>query len=300
MSQFTRGLDVAEPVPAAAATPAGSVIRGAMDEEAVRAAVAREAARARRLRVGAQRRRARVVWFFRALLAVPFVFMAPGVLTAVAGRPGAVADVSASTADVLGTSAMIAFFVMLAVTPVHTMTGWRWHLVLRRDYGIAMFAIAATDLVLAALTTGDTFSGGFMSRVAGRALLVAGTTAVMLTVPLVVTANRRAQRWLGPHWKRLHRLTYVVWALILFHLFLLFGMRAFFVDAVVVSAPLVVLRVPRVRRWWNTARRTGAHRIARASTGALLTIVFLLGFVPFVRELVHVGTAAFVLHPILD
>jgi len=240
------------------------------------------------------------VWFLRALLVVPFVFMAPGIVTAIAGRPGAVANVSASTADVLGTSAVIAFFVMLAVTPIHTMTGWRWHLVLRRDYGIAMFAIAATDLVLAALTTGDTFSGGFMSRVAGRALLVAGTLAVILTAPLVATANRRAQRWLGPHWKRLHRLTYVVWALIVFHLFLLFGVRSFFIDALVVSAPLVVLRVPAVRRWWNTARRTGRHRVVRASAAGVLTLVFLLGFVPFVRELVHVGTAAFVLHPILD
>jgi sulfoxide reductase heme-binding subunit YedZ len=299
MSQFTRGIDTAEPF--GETTASGSAIRGGMDEQAVRAAVVREASRARRRSSSLRSNpHTRGVWFFRALLAAPFVFMAPGILTAIAGRSGAVANVSASTADVLGTSAAIAFFVMLAVTPIHTITGWRWHLVLRRDYGIAMFAIAATDLELAALTPGDTFSGGFMSRGAGRALLVAGTTAVMLTVPLVATANRRAQRWLGPHWKRLHRLTYVVWALILFHLFLLFGMRSFFIDAVVVSWPLVVLRVPLVRRWWSTARRSGAHRVARASAAAVLTVVFLLGFVPFVSELVHVGTAAFVLHPILD
>ena len=32
---------------------------------------------------------------------------------------------------------------MLAVTPIQTVTGWHWHVVLRRDFGIAMCVIAA-------------------------------------------------------------------------------------------------------------------------------------------------------------
>ena len=86
--------------------------------------------------------------------------MAPEIIALVLGRPGSVANVSASTADVLGTSSFLLFVMMLAVTPVHTMTGWRWHLILRRDYGVAMFFTAGTDLTLAALTTGDTFREG--------------------------------------------------------------------------------------------------------------------------------------------
>ena len=100
------------------------------------------------------------VWCFRGLLLIPFGFMAPEIISLVLGRPGSVANVSASTADVLGTSSFLLFVMMLSVTPIHTMTGWRWHLILRRDYGVAMFFTAGTDLTLAALTTGDTFPGG--------------------------------------------------------------------------------------------------------------------------------------------
>ena len=73
------------------------------------------------------------VWFFRALLLIPFVLMGPEIVSLVLGRPGAAANVSASVADVLGTSTFLIFITMLAVTPVHTITGWRWHVILRRD-----------------------------------------------------------------------------------------------------------------------------------------------------------------------
>src|SRR4051812_45078480 len=213
-------------------------------------------------------KRSPAVWGFRVLLLAPFVLMGPEILAALLGRPGSVANLSESTADVLGTSAFLLFITMLTVTPLHTFTGWRWHLVLRRDCGIAMFAVAALDLVLAATTTGRTFPGGFFARVVGHTFLAAGTLAVLLVVPLAITANRRAQRWLGPHWKWLHRLTYFAWGAILLHLLLLFGLRSFFLDAAVMSLPLAVLRVPRVRRWPVSSRRTGRHVLARHAAAA--------------------------------
>src|SRR5207302_10214690 len=97
--------------------------------------------------------------------------------------------------------------------------------------------------ILAAITTGDTFPGGLPNRVAGHSFLVVGLLAILLLVPLVLTANRRAQRLLGGEWKRLHRLTYAVWVLVLLHLLLLFGVGGIFLDAVAVSAPLALLRV---------------------------------------------------------
>jgi sulfoxide reductase heme-binding subunit YedZ len=238
-------------------------------------------------------RRPVAVWCVRALLAVPFVLMTPEIVSGVRGRPGSVANLSASTAGVLGTSSFLVFALMLAVTPVRTMTGWRWHLVLRRDLGIGMFVVSALDLVQAALTTGDTGEGGLLTRVAGRSALLAGTFATILLVPLVVTANRRAQRRLGPYWRWLHRSTYVVWAAIVLHLFLLFGSGGPFVDAVIVSAPLVVLRIPAVRRWWTSARRSGRHRVARIAAATLLVMVFVRGVAPFVIDLAADGAAAF-------
>src|SRR3954447_8058027 len=197
---------------------------------------------------GRTRLQSAVIWSFRALLLVPFVLMGPEIIAGVLRRPDAATNLSQSVADVLGTSTFLIFVMMLTVTPIQTVTGWRWHVVLRRDYGVAMFLVAAVDLVIAALTTGDTFSGGLFARVAGRSFLFVGTLSTLLVLPMAVTANKRAKRWLGRHWKRLHRLTYVVWVTILLHLLLLFGLQPVFIDAVLVSIPLFVLRLPPVRR----------------------------------------------------
>lgn len=238
------------------------------------------------------------LWALRALVVVPLVLMGPELVSLIAGRPGAVANVSQSTADILGTSSMLLMVLMLTVTPIQTMTGWTWHLALRRDYGVAMFLSAALDLILAALTTGDTFSGGVFGRIGGHSFLVVGTLAVLLLLPLVLTANRRAHRWLGSYWKRLHRLVYVIWFLVMVHLLLLFGFRGIFLQALVVSVPLVLLRLPPVRKWWSTARRTHQHRILRGVLALALVGTFAAGLRPIIAELSFKGQAAFVQKPV--
>lgn len=241
-----------------------------------------------------------VVWGCRCLLLVPFVLMAPEVLAAVAGRPESMAHLSSSEADVLGTSTFLIFVAMMAVTPVVTVTGWRWHVVLRRDFGIGMFAVAVTDLVLAAISTGDTFQGGVLDRLGGHSFLLAGSISTALLAPLALTANRRSQRWLGKHWRSVQRLTYVVWVTVLIHLLLLFGFRSFALDALLVSSVLLVLRLPAVRRWWVSSRRSHRHRTARALMAMTLLGVFVAGVTPFVQELASKGSAAFDERPVDD
>jgi sulfoxide reductase heme-binding subunit YedZ len=253
---------------------------------------ARRAVRARTATYGSV-----AVWFFRLLLLVPFVLMAPEILAAIRNRPDAVSHLSSSTANVLGTSAFLIFVLMLCVTPVHTVTGWRWHIVLRRDYGVAMFAVATTDLLLAATTTGDTFHGGLLNRIGGHTFLLAGLVSTLLLLPMALTANRRAQRWLGGSWKWVQRLTYVVWVTVLIHLLFLFGVTSIFIDAVAVSAPLLLLRVPVVRQWWKSARRDGRRRAARVAVGVVLLGVFAAGYLPLVQELAGKGAAAFTQNP---
>src|SRR4051812_19238911 len=231
-----------------------------------------------------------VVWSLRALLVVPIVLMTPELISLVLRRPDSFANVSESTADVLGTSSLLIFMAMLTVTPINIVTGWRWHLVLRRDFGVAMFFVAALDLILAAITTSSTFHGGFLTRVGGHAVLAAGTVSTLLLVPLVMTANQPAKRWLGRYWKWLHRLTYVVWVGVLLHLVLLFALRGFFLDALAISVPLVFLRLPSIRQRWVRARRAGRQRVTRAVVASVCLAVFAFGYVPFVRELARVGT----------
>jgi sulfoxide reductase heme-binding subunit YedZ len=238
-----------------------------------------------------------LLWLLRLPLVAPFVFMGPEFLSVALGRPGAVANVSNSAADVLGMSSLLFFLTMLTVTPLHTVTGWRWHRPLRRDYGIGMFVTATTDFICAATTTGDTFKGGLVSRIAGHTFLVAGTLSTFLLVPLALTASRRAQRWLGPHWKWLHRLVYVIWVTILLHLAFLFAFRTLFVDSLLVSFPLALLRIAPVRDRWVAARRARSRRIARWTGGFALLAVYGIGYVLLVRELVHAGLVAFGQHP---
>ncbi|HVC40903.1 MAG TPA: hypothetical protein VND54_02885 [Candidatus Saccharimonadales bacterium] len=240
------------------------------------------------------------VWFFRGLLVIPFAFMAPEIISLALGRPGSVANVSASTADVLGTSSFLLFVMMLAVTPVYTMTGWRWHLILRRDYGVAMFFTAGTDLTLAAITTGATFPGGPLGRIAGHTFLLFGTLSVFLLIPLTLTANRGAMHWLGGRWKSIQRLTYVLWVTILIHLAFLFGLSSFFLDALAVSAPLALLRVPVVRRRWRSARKARTNRLLRIGAALALIGLFSIGYSQLVHELAVKGTAAFVQRPPSD
>lgn len=237
------------------------------------------------------------VWALRLPLLAPLVFIAPEIVAAIGGRAHSAAHLSASVAEVMGNAAFIVFALMLAVTPLATLTDWRWHVVLRRDYGIAMFAIAMTDLVIAAIVTGDTFPGGFVTRVTGHSFLAAGTLATFLCVPLALTANRRSQRSLGRYWKPLHRLTYMVWAAILIHLLLLFGLRGPAIHAFQVSAPLLLLRLPPVRRWYVTSRRSGEARLSRAAVGVACAATFVVGLAPFIHSFAVSGEQAFLQQP---
>jgi hypothetical protein len=88
--------------------------------------------------------------------------------------------------------------------------------------------------------------------------------------------------------------------MILLHLLLLFGFRGFARDALIVSAPLVVLRVPALRRWWLSHRHARDRRVLRGAAALLLVSVFASGFMPFVRELSVKGGAAFVQNPVDD
>lgn len=169
------------------------------------------------------------------------------------------------SADLLGTAALFTLAASFEVTPLQTLTGWRWHVILRRDFGMWAAGFALIDLAIAGLTTPD----GWLTGTAGKAFLAAGTLAALLTIPLALTSNRRSMRWLGRDWKRLHRLVYVVWVLIALHLYLLEGVRGLVTVALLVG-PLILLRVPRVRRWVVRRRRQITDRRAgrRAERGA--------------------------------
>lgn len=158
--------------------------------------------------------------------------------------------------DVLGLDATLCLIGCLAVTPLLTVVKLR-AAKLRWWYGVWMFTLGAALFVI----TESVGPGSFEQRVAGDAINWTGTVTVILLLPMTIMANMAAQKLMGPEWKRWQRqLMWWVWALVLIHLLLL---RVPIVTGgfLAASIPLILLRVPKVRKgvkaWRSTRYESG-------------------------------------------
>ncbi len=253
---------------------------------------------------GTLRRQSAILFLLRLPALVPLFFIAHPVFVANSDVLDKI------EADVLGTGGEICLFLMLLVTPVITVTRARWIAPLRRWYGIVFAVTAVVDAIIASITT--EFAGGVFGRLAGHSFLLVGFLTVLLTLPLLATANTPAQRWLGKYWKPLQRMTYVVWGLLIVHLMLLEGLGADadpgdgdpvfhqkLYQALACSVPLLVLRLPPVTRWIARQHKAGQQR--RVYLAVLpLAALFVLGFAFIWNEEIFKGTMAFTLHAIDD
>lgn len=253
---------------------------------------------------GTLRRPSAILFLLRLPALAPLVFIAHPVFVANSHVLDKI------EADVLGTGGEICLFLTLLVTPVITVTRARWIAPLRRWYGIVFAITAVVDAVIASITTG--FAGGVFGRLAGHSFLLVGFVAVLLTLPLLATANTPAQRWLGKYWKPLQRMTYVVWGLLILHLMLLEGLgvgaepgdgdpvfHQKLYQALACSVPLLVLRLPPVTRWIARQHKSGHQR--RVYLAVLpLAALFVLGFTFIWNEQIFKGTMAMTLHPVGD
>ena len=209
------------------------------------------------------RKRSIALFLMRLPALIPWIFVFRGWVNLNAH------DVLTNTeADVLGTGGVLCFYIAISITPLITLTGAQWIAPLRRWYGIWFAIIGISDATTAAITTD--FAGGVFGRLAGHTFLLAGLLIITLAIPLLATANTPAQRKLGKYWKKLQRMTYVIWAFVVLHLLLLDGFTPFgaadgdgdpvfhqrFYQAIAVSIPLIVLRLP-VRRWIVERRAEG-------------------------------------------
>ncbi len=234
---------------------------------------------------------------------IPFIFIVRGWFALNAQ------DVLTNTeADVLGTGGEICFFLALSITPMITLTGQRWIAPLRRWYGIMFAVIGIADATTAAITTD--FAGGVFGRLAGHSFLVVGFLIILLALPLLVTANTPAQRKLGKYWKRLQRMTYAIWGLVILHLLLLDGFKPFggpegdgdpifhqrFYQAVAISIPLVILRLPPVKRWITEQRAAGRQRLVWLAVMPLAA-AFILGLIFIINEEIFTGVKVMTMHP---
>jgi DMSO/TMAO reductase YedYZ heme-binding membrane subunit len=210
------------------------------------------------------KKRSVALFFLRLPVFAPIIFMIPGWISL-----NAKDTLTITEATVLGSGGILCLYGALSITPIITLTGAQWIAPLRRWYGIWFAVIGLADTTTAAITTN--FAGGPFGRLAGHTFLLTGFFIITLAFPVLATANTPAQRKLGKYWKKLQRMTYVIWAFVVLHLVLLDGFTPFgaadgdgdpvfhqrFYQAVAVSIPLIVLRLPPVRRWIIERRAEG-------------------------------------------
>ena len=129
-------------------------------------------------------------------------------------------------------------------------------------------------------------------------------------IPVLATANTPAQRRLGKHWKRIQRVTYALWALIVIHLLLLDGFKTFappegdvdpvfhqrFYQSVAISLPLILLRLPPVKRW-VTAKRADGQKWKVWLLVAVIGVPYLVGMIFIINEEIFTGMMCLTMHP---
>jgi methionine sulfoxide reductase heme-binding subunit len=217
-------------------------------------------------------------------------------------------------ADVLGTGSMALLILTLTVTPMVTLTRQHWFVPLRKWYGIVLACTAIADAILAAITS--SFTGGVLGRLTGHTFLLAGFAMVSLLFPLLLISNTSAQRWLGKYWKPLQKLTYAIWGLLFVHLALLEGfgfqngtngpgigvdhnpvLHQRLYQLTACSLPLLLLRLPPVRRWVARQQKAGRERAVYLAFLPLAAL-YILFFAFIVNEEIFKGVSAFRLQPV--
>jgi DMSO/TMAO reductase YedYZ heme-binding membrane subunit len=252
------------------------------------------------------KKRSIALFFLRLPVFAPIIFMIPGWVSL-----NAKDTLTINEATVLGSGGILCLYGALSITPIITLTGAQWIAPLRRWYGIWFAVIGLADTTTAAITTD--FAGGPLGRLAGHTFTLTGFFIITLALPVLATANTPAQRKLGRYWKKLQRMTYVIWFFAVVHLLLLDGFKPFggaagdgdpifhqrFYQAVAISIPLIVLRLPPVRRWVTEQRAQGRQWVVWA-TFAPLIVFYVTAMAFIINNEIFQGTQAITLSPIED
>lgn len=136
--------------------------------------------------------------------------------------------------------------VTLGVTPLRRLLDWPEIIRLRRMLGLWTFAYAVIHLLGFWAFEHDFHWVAVFRDGTQRPFVTVGLICFILLIPLAATSTQAAVRRLGPSWKRLHRLVYLIAMLALTHFFLHRAGKSNFADplmASAVSGALLLLRI---------------------------------------------------------
>lgn len=139
--------------------------------------------------------------------------------------------------------------IVLAITPLSKLTGWRYPVRLRRMLGLFAFFYAVLHFSIYAILDLGLDWSHVGEDILERPYITIGFSALLLLIPLAVTSNRWMMRKLGSKWKTLHRLVYVIGIAGVIHFLWLVkkDIREPMIYAAILAV-LLLLRVERVRR----------------------------------------------------
>lgn len=162
--------------------------------------------------------------------------------------------------DRLGLGTLILLLITLAMTPLQRLTGWPGWIAVRRQLGLWCFAYVVMHLSSYMVFILGLDLSQLGVELVRRPYIIVGSLAFVCLLALAVTSNRYSQRRLGRRWKKLHKLSYVVLALGLLHMFWIVraDLKEWALYAVL-GALLLLLRVPaiagRIPRIWSSRKK---------------------------------------------
>ena len=101
----------------------------------------------------------------------------------------------------------------LAMTPLHTLFGWRSAIKLRKPAGLWAFAFAAAHFSFSVAGAQE----DWLRYPVPDYIAALGVAALAILSAMAATSSRRAMKRMGRWWKRLHRLVYAAGIIIMAH-----------------------------------------------------------------------------------
>lgn len=165
-----------------------------------------------------------------------------------------------------GKTALVLLVLMLAVTPVNTIFGWRQVVPLRKWLGLYAFMYAAIHFLIFVWLDYGLDLQLLQEAIFEKRYALVGFAAFLILLPLALTSTKGWMRRLGKNWKRLHRLVYLAALLVVVHFVWLVksDIREPLIYGAIIGL-LLLLRVPVIRRNISKLRSRVKQRVSGRS-----------------------------------
>lgn len=187
------------------------------------------------------------------LAAMPLLWGLVLVFRSASGDPVALgADPAKTLMSYLGEWAIRGIAITLAISPLQRRFPKLRLIRYRRAWGLWAFAYVCIHFSLYTLAIAGLDLTILLEDIKERPFIILGMSGFLLLIPLAVTSTRGWQRRLGPGWRKLHRLVYLVAIVALIHFFL--QVRSNYLEFVLMAlvlVPLLLIRLPWQR--WRTS-----------------------------------------------